>query len=107
MVSPKILHQNNGFTLIEIIISMAILATIAGLGLFMSFDFYKSYAFRGEKNTLVSVLQKARDQSLHNINQTRHGARVSTQPLLQYTLFECHASNPQCDHYTASPTDII
>lgn len=118
MASPNILRRNKngsgvfarksgaGFTLIEILISVTILATLFGLGLFVSFDFYRSYALASEKNTIVSVLQKARGESLNNIGQVRHGVHFQTTAPLQYILFECPAGNPQCTNYTASASDI-
>lgn len=85
--------NNSGFTLIEILVSIAILAIILTLGLFVSLDFYKSYAFHSEKNTIVSILQKARGQSLNNIDQTRHGVHFepdvsNPQRVASYTIFE-------------------
>jgi len=91
------LSEVEGFTLIEVVISIAVLAVILVLGLFVSFDFYKSYAFNSEKNIIVSVLQKARNQSLDNINQTRHGVHFSNP--LEYIIFECKSGNPQCTDY--------
>lgn len=40
---------------------------LAGLGLFLSFDFYRSYAFRGERDLIITVLQKARSQAINNV----------------------------------------
>jgi len=55
----------------------------------------------------VSVLQKARSQSLNNINQRRHGVRFADP--LQYIIFECQATTPQCINYHQADTskDII
>ncbi len=77
--------KQGGFTLIEIVIVIAILAVVFSFGLFISLDFYKNYSFGSEKNVIVSVLQKARSQSLNNINQTKHGVRFDTNG---YALFE-------------------
>ncbi len=89
MALPRILRPNNkGFTLIEIVIVIAILAVIFSFGLFISFDFYKSYSFGSEKNVIVSILQKARNQSLNNINQLPHGVHFEASPSLTYTIFE-------------------
>lgn len=97
MALPSTLTQHKqGFTLIEVLIAMVILTVIVGFGLFISFDFYKSYSFRAEKNIIVSVLQKARSQSLNNINQTRHGVRFENNSGLKYIIFECPGAKPQC-----------
>src|SRR3989344_3331593 len=99
--------MSRGFTLVEILIVVAILVVIFSFGLFISFDFYKSYSFHSEKSTIVSILQKARNQSLNNINESRHGVHFSASPL-QYIIFEC---NPGvlCTDYSEADTskDII
>lgn len=112
MVSPNILRQSNkgfypaplfqrksgaGFTLIEIIIVVAIFVIVFGFGLFISMDFYKSYSLSSEKSIIVSILQKARSQSLYNINQTSHGVHFDNP--LKYIIFECASANPQCTDY--------
>ncbi|MEK7463424.1 MAG: prepilin-type N-terminal cleavage/methylation domain-containing protein [Patescibacteria group bacterium] len=74
-----------GFTLIEVMIVVGILAGLAGLGLFVSVDLYKSYVFHSEKNILVSIIQKARNQSLVNINESKHGVYLENS---QYTIFQ-------------------
>ncbi len=74
-----------GFTLIEVLIVIAILGGLAGLGLFVSIDFYKSYAFHSEKNIVVSIIQKVRSQSLANINESKHGVYFGTN---NYVIFQ-------------------
>ena len=84
-------HQSRGqagFTLIEVLVSLTILVVIASLGLFISIDFYKAYSSRSEQSVIVSVLQKARSESLNNINEKRHGVHFQANPL-QYVIFEC------------------
>ncbi len=93
MASPNISRQSNGFTLVEILITIAILAVIFSLGVFISLDFYKSFSSRSERDTIVSILQKARGQALANIDQLKHGVHFSTIPT-QYILFEGDAYNP-------------
>jgi prepilin-type N-terminal cleavage/methylation domain-containing protein len=100
-------QKNKGFTLVEILVTTGILVLILSLGLFVSIDFFRSYSFRTEQNITVSVLQKARSQSMNNINQARHGVRFASP--LKYIIFECDNSNPQCTDYGNADTskDII
>ncbi|MDO8530543.1 MAG: type II secretion system protein [bacterium] len=86
LLSPG--KSSTGFTLIEVLIAVGILAIILSLGLFISFDFYRGYSFRAEKSVIVSVLQKARNQALNNISQARHGVRFENSPALRYIIFE-------------------
>jgi prepilin-type N-terminal cleavage/methylation domain-containing protein len=69
-------EKNYGFTLMEILVVMGIMVVLSTLGLLVGLDFYKSYAFNSERDLVVSMLQKARNQSLANINQKEHGFRV-------------------------------
>ena len=87
----KTFYKNEkGFTLIEVLVVIGILAVIATLGLFVSMDFFRSRSSHSEQETIVSLLQNARSQSMNNINQARHGVHfdVTASPL-EYTLFEC------------------
>ncbi|MDO8443050.1 MAG: prepilin-type N-terminal cleavage/methylation domain-containing protein [bacterium] len=74
-----------GFTLIEVMIVVGILAGLAGLGLFVSVDLYKSYTFYSERNIVISIIQKARNQSLVNINESKHGVYLESG---RYTIFQ-------------------
>jgi prepilin-type N-terminal cleavage/methylation domain-containing protein len=62
-----------GFTLLEILITMAILTIMMALGLFLSLDMYRGFTSRSERDVVVAVLQKARSRALANIDQTRWG----------------------------------
>ncbi len=96
------MQNQKGFTLIEIIIAIAILALIASLGLFISMDFFREYSFRSEENTIVSILQKARSQSMDNIDQMRHGVHFQSG---KYVMFECSST---CTAYPgSSSSDLV
>lgn len=75
----------SGFTLLEVLVVIGILLIVAGMGLFVSIGFYKSYSFNSERANIVSIIHKARMQALSNIDQAKHG--VYFQPA-SYTVFE-------------------
>ena len=64
---------NKGFTVIEIILIIGILAIIFGLGFPIVFDFYKNYQFKTEQDQFISFLEIARNLSMTNLNQSQHG----------------------------------
>ena len=100
MVSHSISTHDKGFTLVEILVTVAILLIIIGFGLFLSFDFYKNFAFHSEETTIVSMLQKARGQSMNNIDEMRHGVHFfDNGGKLTYRLFECQSA---CTVYSGS-----
>ncbi len=94
MVSPKA-SILNGFTLIEILITMGIMVIIFTIGLFFTLDMYKTYTFHSEQSLAVSVLQKARSQAMANIDELPHGVFLDTANN-QYVIFEgsTHTSYP-------------
>ena len=79
-----------GFTLIEIIVTIAILGMILVLGLVVSMDSYKGEIFRTERAVLVSQLSRVRSLSMGNIGEVRHGICYDNTDLLspKYIIFE-------------------
>ena len=67
-----------GFSLIELLIVVAIIVVISGLGLFVSLDFYKTYALNSERDIVVGILMKARNKAANNFNQSAHGVFVDS-----------------------------
>ncbi|OGM89353.1 hypothetical protein A3J77_02240 [Candidatus Wolfebacteria bacterium RBG_13_41_7] len=84
MKLPKTL-DSRGFTIIELLIAMTIFVALGALGLFIGIDFYKSHGFNSERNLIISVLQKARNQSLTNINEVKHGVYLKNN---EYIIFQ-------------------
>ncbi len=60
-------NKNEGFTLIEILVVIGILAIIASFGLFFSMENYRGSSFRDERDLLVSTLQHSRAQAVNNV----------------------------------------
>jgi len=78
-------NLNRGFTFIEAIVAIAIIAVVASLGLFVGMDFYRDYSFRSDRDIAVSALQRARTRSLSNINESKHGVYIDVSG---YTIFQ-------------------
>lgn len=109
---PDSRFLKRGFTIVEIMIGLGILLIIVGLGLFLSMDLYRSYAFRSEQGTVLSVLHRARTRALSNINQLPHGVHFQAD---KYVIFEgftfvASASNnedfPASGAVTHTPTSL-
>ena len=85
MKSAKASEQDDGFTLIEIIITLAMIAFLVGLSVPFTMDFYRQYRLDGEQTILVSILRSARARSLTSQGGASHGIHVASS---QFTLFE-------------------
>lgn len=68
--------SSSGFTFIEILVVMAIVAFFAAIGIFMSGDMYRSSSFQSDVNALATSLQRARSQAMNNINEKPHGVKI-------------------------------
>lgn len=66
MASHKIFTPK-GFTLVEILVVIGLLVIVGGLSLITSMEDYRGYGFRGERDTLITLLHKARSQAINNI----------------------------------------
>jgi len=66
----------SGFTLIETVVALSIIALVATLGFFMTIDQYKTYALDSDLNTLGSILQQARSMAMNNINSADQGVYI-------------------------------
>ena len=53
--------------MIEILVVMAIFVIIAGFALFVSMDSFRGFSFRSERDTIITLLQKARSQAVSNV----------------------------------------
>jgi prepilin-type N-terminal cleavage/methylation domain-containing protein len=76
-----------GFTLLEVMIVVAILAVVMGATVSSGFNFYTNQSLNGERDGLVSLLRHARGRAMNNTNQSSHGVYVSTSTN-QYILFQ-------------------
>lgn len=103
------IFSKKGFTLIEVVIGMAIIAFLAGLGLFLSMDFYRGYSFNYERSLIVASLQKARSRAMANINQTPHGVYFDNDThhyvIFQGTDYE-HRDTTKDESFSASRTIV-
>jgi len=88
MVRPKV-KNNSGFTLVEVLITMGILGLAVGITAALTMNDYYGRDFRTERQLAVSLMQKARAQSIANINQSQfgHGLFIDIANN-QYVLYE-------------------
>lgn len=83
-----VLHNqsgDSGFTAIELVIVLAILAALFSIGIPAGMDFYYTYQFSSETSTFISALDQARNYSMINRYQSPHGVYIDSQ---NFTIFK-------------------
>lgn len=73
-----------GFTLMELLVVFGVIVVILGFSVPFDFNTYRADAFRAERDMLVTLLQTARGNALHNIDEKPHGVAVVSD---KYVLF--------------------
>ncbi|MBI4086216.1 MAG: prepilin-type N-terminal cleavage/methylation domain-containing protein [Candidatus Liptonbacteria bacterium] len=77
--------MTKGFSIIEILIVMAILTIIAGFVAGVGSNFYNNQALIGERDSVIGLLRSARTRAINNINQASHGVYIGAS---QYVAFD-------------------
>jgi prepilin-type N-terminal cleavage/methylation domain-containing protein len=77
--------SDKGFTLFEIIVVIALIAGLFAVGSFVDLSMINRNLLSTEEATLVSVLQKAQNEAMNNIDAKPHGVHID---INAYTLFE-------------------
>lgn len=78
-------RSDQGFTLLEALMVIGILALILAVGGPIALDFYLDYQLSSEIQLLTSVLQQARNLSMINHNESDHGVYIDT---TKFTIFQ-------------------
>lgn len=91
MVLPKIYSDRRklrfGFTFIEVLVVLAMLAIIASITLFFSLNFYQRELLASERSLLISILQTARAKAMQNVAGMPHGVAINPANTHQYVVF--------------------
>ena len=85
-LNPKsyIIYSRLGFTIVELLVIMAIAVLIFIFTLGVGSDFYRNQSLISERDTVINLLRRARTKAMNNENQSNQGLSVST---TSYVLF--------------------
>jgi Tfp pilus assembly protein FimT len=83
-------NYRTGFTAVEVLVIMGMLALVGGFSLIVSLDSYRGSSFRSDRTIFIAVLQRARAQAMSNIcngtctDGAAHGVKVSGKSLVLF-----------------------
>lgn len=82
------IHSLSGFSIIEVVIAIGIIAIVFGLGLSFGLSIYQSQMLNAERDNLAAILERARSEALDNLNESDHGVYINPD---NYVIFEGRA----------------
>jgi len=83
----KSITQVAGFTLLEVIVVVAIMSLILTSSLFFTNSQFRHESLLSERRQLVSALQTARSKAMNNVQQTAHGVALYPVDVVGYVIF--------------------
>jgi len=75
----------HGFTLTELLLSVAIIFIVAAFSFPLGVSFYKTQILHDTRDSLTSTLRKAYIQAVSGMNDSAYGVKIQTD---QFTLFQ-------------------
>lgn len=106
----KQLKRSNGFSLLEVLISIAILTALLGIGAPYLYDSYQRENSSLVATNLVHLLETARERAVNSVDPGGHWGVHIDQNALTMTLFtgKDYGANPDYDEVIAYPmTSVI
>ena len=98
--------RNKGFTVIEVLISMGILAILVGITTPFLLHFYRRYQLDSERSTMIALMRQARSLSMDGESSADHGVHIASS---QFTLFtgSSYALRDAAKDQTFGRTDVV
>lgn len=81
------LQKKAGFSLLEVLMVLAMLGFIASATVLFSLGFFQSEVLESEESLLISVLQTARSKAMHNMDGMSHGVVIDPYGAKEYIAF--------------------
>ena len=97
--------MNKGFTLIEILIAVGIMALLFGLSAQPLLTFYRNIRFQGAVENVLTMLDEARKSTLSSYNSSQYGVHFETNRVVLFRGATFTEPNPENEEYNFS--DII
>lgn len=100
-------NLKSGFTYVELVIVLAIIALLIGIFMSTFITFRKNQALIMDTDTVVGLLRQARNQSLSSKNSYSYGVHFSAPKVTIFTGPTYSSSATDNEDFTLSSTDTI
>ncbi len=100
-----------GFSMLEMLVVVGMFFLLAGFGLVVNMDAYRSTDFRSERDLFVALLQRARSQSMSNMcagsvceDGLPHGVHIEADRYVAFQGGVYNAADEENIRYPVSPS---
>ena len=100
-------QNKSGLTLIEFLISLAILGLVIAIVMNTFTDYRKNQSLQKDTETVVEVLGQARNQSLSSQNASQYGVHIASDKITLFTGSAYSSSDPLNSYFPLVSTDTI
>lgn len=94
-----------GFSLIEVVIVVALISVITGFGMAFSTSSIARANITGERDLFVSLLTRARAQAIANVDESGHGVRIDVINKKYFTYANTLDSQGKCSGSVVSGSE--
>ena len=99
--------MSKGFTILEILISLSVLAIIAVIILTTFVSFRKSQALVLDTDTVVAVLRQARNQTIASKNSSAYGVHFASSKVTLFTGSTYSSGSSSNQDFILNSTDSV
>ncbi|OGG47385.1 hypothetical protein A2671_01025 [Candidatus Kaiserbacteria bacterium RIFCSPHIGHO2_01_FULL_49_13] len=96
-----------GFTVIELLIVLAIATLISSIGLIYGYDTFTRSSVRSQEDTLGRLLQTARARAISNVNQSPHGVHIDPDKYVLFSGLTYDPLDPENEPFPRNSSVII
>lgn len=106
-MKSQVASINKGFTLIEILVVIGLVALVLGIGAVTNVSFYTRELRASEQTTFVAVLEKARSRAMNNIYGSKHGLHIKPESYVLFYKFPYNDAEPTNEAIPRNPNITI
>jgi prepilin-type N-terminal cleavage/methylation domain-containing protein len=77
-------NKRSGFTLVELLVAVTIFVLLFGLGAVIDSRSYRRASLESERDAVVNLLARARNQAMNNVHEANHGFAVTASDFVVY-----------------------
>ncbi len=101
------MKQHQGFSIIEILIVLGIMAILTGITFSVFSSVKKAQALEKDRDSIIEVLRQARSQTLSSKNASQYGVHITSSQITLFTGTSYSVGNSSNQDFILQGSDTI